>query len=205
MKQHENGKEIHWVFVGNIACTIWAASGAPINVKGKWRHTSRRQDPFLGPLDPRPSLHATCIYGGCVNDEVYQPPMPQSLREWISQAIANVDESSYGVQRKNSNVMLTLADSLMEPVSSICMYTEFSCSFQVLCLLSVTVSKIHKFVITQIIYNSPVLCWQYQRVEFKHIWEHVPPPKRLFYFYHYPSEWGKWNIWRHKTRKSPHV
>jgi hypothetical protein len=37
MKQHENGKETHYSFVGNIDCNLSAASCALITVEGKRR------------------------------------------------------------------------------------------------------------------------------------------------------------------------
>jgi hypothetical protein len=72
MKQLENIKETHEIFVGNTDCNTPAASGAPITVKENWRlkckrhnvtcdGTSRTQ--LLGSVDPRTLLHATPTYG----------------------------------------------------------------------------------------------------------------------------------------------
>jgi hypothetical protein len=36
MKQLENSKETHQVFLGSVDCNISAASGAPITIRGKW-------------------------------------------------------------------------------------------------------------------------------------------------------------------------
>jgi hypothetical protein len=54
------------------------------------------QETFIGPLDPRTLLLATSNYGGCVKEQVYQPPMSQSLLERTSGAIAKEDESLLG-------------------------------------------------------------------------------------------------------------
>jgi hypothetical protein len=71
MKQLENSKESHQVFVGNIDYNISGANAAPITVKGKWCLKCKKylrlgyddQDPFFGPLDLRALLHATSTYG----------------------------------------------------------------------------------------------------------------------------------------------
>jgi hypothetical protein len=42
MKQLENNKETHEVFVGGIDCNISVTSGAPITIKGKWRLRCKR-------------------------------------------------------------------------------------------------------------------------------------------------------------------
>jgi hypothetical protein len=99
MKQLENGKETHQALVGNIEYN-----------RREWRsnHYQRKMashvpTPWVGragpiPRPPRsPDLTPCDFYvWGYVKDQIYQPPMPQSvreLREWISQPIANDDES----------------------------------------------------------------------------------------------------------------
>jgi hypothetical protein len=48
MKQLENSKEIHEVFVGNIECIISAASGAQVTTKEKWRLKCKRHSVTYG-------------------------------------------------------------------------------------------------------------------------------------------------------------
>jgi hypothetical protein len=78
MKRLENSKEARLVFVISIDMTY-------------------EQVPISCLLDPRTLLHATSTYGDMLKTgTVYQPPMPQPLREppeGISDAIATVDES----------------------------------------------------------------------------------------------------------------
>jgi hypothetical protein len=76
--------------------------------------------------------------------------------------------------------------------------------------VSVTVSKVHKFVITEIIYNSPVLCTQceYARAKSQHFLEHAvppPPPQRLSTFMVIPQSEGLKHMTGHKPSKVPHL
>lgn len=99
MKQLHNSKETHIFPVGNIDYNMVAAADAPITNKQKWRLKFKRlgqdeENPSLGPIDPYLIIIPCDFYQwGYVKDQDDQPPVPQSLRERVPQAIAKVHES----------------------------------------------------------------------------------------------------------------
>jgi hypothetical protein len=83
MKQLENSKETHYVFVGDTDCNISTSCGAPITLKVKGTILLVTGPAELIPWPPRFPVLTLCGFytWGYAEDQVYQPPMPQSLRE----------------------------------------------------------------------------------------------------------------------------
>lgn len=97
-KKYENSKEICHNFIGNILFNRSAANGALITARRKWQlkceiHKDRIEghNPWPpGSPDLTPFEFYLCR---CMKEQAYQPPIPQPLRERISQGVANADKS----------------------------------------------------------------------------------------------------------------
>jgi hypothetical protein len=94
---------------------------------------------------------------GYVKTQVYQPPMPQSLRKRISQAIANVDDSQLRRTREEFEYCFDIFGTTNETHIEYLQINviSFHAVFKLFILVSVTISKIHQFLINKTIYNSP--------------------------------------------------
>jgi hypothetical protein len=150
-KQQGNSLNFRWQHWFNMP----AASGAPITIKGKWHLKFKI---LLGP-QRCPNLTPCDFYmWGFVKEQVYQPPIPQSLRERISQAIANVDESQLRLTWEEFECRIDVRQVTNGAyIAHFWINLWFSMLFSsYFMFVSLTFSKIHYFLLAQVIYNSPV-------------------------------------------------